>query len=369
MTDSAHTDELTEVLHLLAPGSTVRDGLERILGAGRGALIVLGWTPEVEALVTGGFAIETNTTPQRIAELAKMDGALVVDETAERILRANVHLVPDPTIPTSETGTRHRSAERTSRQTGVPVVSVSESMSLVTLYVGERRRRLEPISQVLFRANQALATLERYRVRLEQVSGTLFQRELEGTVALRDVATTLQRTEMVRRIAREVADHVAELGKEGRLIELQRDELVSDVDTGRVLTVRDYLSDRRRRLETVLGTLDSLTPEGLLDLDEIAAALAYDPSTPAEQHVTPRGYRVLARIPRLPSSVIDNMVARFGTLPRILEADLESLTEVDGIGETRAKSIRDGLDRLRESTVHDHTPRRQRAPTTPSARV
>ena len=208
-------DGMRAILARLAPGTMLREGIDRIIGAGRGALIVIGWSDEVEALVSGGFVIDTNATAQRIAELAKMDGALVLDDDANRVLRANVHLVPDASVPTSETGTRHRSGERTARQTGVPVISVSESMSLVTLYHGDRKQVLEDVSTLLFRANQALATLERYRSRLSEVASQLGMRELADTVTLRDVCVTLQRTEMVRRIAREVDDLVSELGTEG----------------------------------------------------------------------------------------------------------------------------------------------------------
>jgi diadenylate cyclase len=262
-------EELRGVLADLAPGTVIRDGIERIIGAGRGALIVLADTESVRDVCSGGFVIDANLTAQRIAELAKMDGAVIVDMESEHIYRANVHLVPDASISTNETGTRHRSAERVARQTGTPVLSVSESMSRVTLYYGERKRVLEDVSSLLFRANQALSTLERYRTRLNEVTNRLGERELEDDVTLRDVCTTLQRSEMVRRIEREVGDHVAELGREGRLIELQRAELMSEVEEERVLVVEDYRGDRRRKLRSVLDDLDELSSHDLLDLDAI----------------------------------------------------------------------------------------------------
>lgn len=341
--------KIRDVLPMLAPGTMMREAIDRIIGAGRGALIVIGWNEEVERCVSGGFVIDSNATAQRVAELAKMDGALVLDDEIGRVLRANVHLVPDPTITTHETGTRHRSAERTSRQAKVPTISVSESMSLVTLYLGDEKHVVEDVSTLLFRANQALATLERYRTRLQEVTTTLGARELADTVTLRDVCITLQRTEMVRRIAREVDDLVGELGADGRLIELQRTELVSGLDEDRVLLVQDYLADRRRKVRTVLSELDELSTDDLLDLDAIAAALAYDAPRSMERSVDPRGYRLLARIPRLPSNIVDKLVARFHTLPRIVAAGIDELVEVEGIGDNRAGSIREGLDRLVES--------------------
>ncbi|MBW3658194.1 MAG: DNA integrity scanning diadenylate cyclase DisA [Actinobacteria bacterium] len=339
-----------EVLAMLAPGTILREGVERVIRAGRGALLVIGWTAEVDRVVSGGFVIDTNSTAQRISELAKMDGALILDDNGERVLRANVHLVPDPSIPTSETGTRHRSAERVARQTGQPVISVSESMSMVTLYLGERKRVLEEVSSLLFRANQALATLERYRARLDEVSATLSAREVEDSVSLRDVVVALQRAEMVRRIAVEVEDYVAELGTEGRLIELQLDELMSAVDDERALVVQDYVADRRRKLTSTLGDLDELTTDDLLDLHRIAAVLGYEEDT-LDRSVTPRGFRLLHKIPRLPDSVIGKLVSRFKDLQRIMEASIEDLDEVEGVGETRARGIQDGLRRLAESSI------------------
>ncbi|MBW3662594.1 MAG: DNA integrity scanning diadenylate cyclase DisA [Actinobacteria bacterium] len=336
---------------MVAPGTALREGIERIIRGGRGALLVIGWSDEVEGIASGGFAVDVNATAQRVSELAKMDGALVLDDDAERILRANVHLVPDPSIVTHETGTRHRSAERTAKQTGKPVISVSESMRIVSLYLGKRKRVLEEVSALLFRANQALATLERYRNRLDEVASALSAREVEDTVTLRDVVIVLQRAEMVRRIASEVEGYVAELGIEGRLIELQLDELMAQVEEERSLIVQDFLADRRRRVSSVLDELDSLSRDELLDLDRLAVALAYDSDEPIDRSVTPRGYRLLSKIPRLPEAVIAKLVQRFHNLQRVMEASLEDLDQVEGVGDTRARSIQDGLRRLAESSL------------------
>ena len=338
------------ILEELAPGSMLRDGIDRIIGAGRGALIVLDYTEAVESTVTGGFVMDAKATSQRLAELAKMDGALILDMAREHIHYANVHLVPEPSVQTSETGTRHRTAERVARQTGAPVISVSESMRRVTLYLGERKHVLEEVSSLLFRANQALATLERYRSRLSEVTARLSAREVADEVTLRDVCTTLQRTEMVRRIEVEVGDLVAELGREGRLIELQRAELMSEVDEDRLLLVEDYRADRRHKLRPVLEELDDLSSHDLLDLDAIAVALDFEPPRALDTPLQARGYRLLARIPRLPSNVIDKLVKRYGNLPRILDATVEELQSVEGVGEARAASIREGLRRLVENS-------------------
>jgi diadenylate cyclase len=341
---------LRAILALLAPGTPLREGIERIIRARRGALMVIGWTPEVEPVVSGGFVIDIGATSQRIAELAKMDGALVLDAEATRVLRANVHLVPDHTIETNETGTRHRSAERTARQTGQAVIAVSESMGMVNLYVGDQKHVVEEVSALLVRANQALSTLERYRSRLDEVSATLSAREVEDAVTVRDVVLTLQRAEMLRRIALEVEDHVVALGSEGRLIQLQLDELVSSVADERELVARDYLADRRRKLTKVLADVADLSTDALLDAERVAGILAYEPDE-LEKPVTPRGYRLLSRIPRLPSAVVQRLVDRFGTLPRVMEATITELDDVEGVGESRARTIQDGLRRLAEVSL------------------
>lgn len=348
MIDGERDPELMAVLEMLAPGTQLHQGIERVIRAGRGALIVIG--PIEESIVSGGIEVDIPATPQKLSELVKMDGALILDADGNRIRRANVHLVPDPDIETAETGTRHRTAERVAKQTDRPVVSVSESMSVVTLYLGDRKRVLEEVSSLLFRANQALSTLERYRARFDEVSSVLSAREIEDSVTVRDVAQTLQRAEMVRRIAREVEDYIGELGTEGRLIQLQLDELVATVAEQRRLVVRDHTADRRRKLSGQLEDLDALNTDELLDLGLIAEILRYEDDE-LDQATTSRGYRLLHKIPRLPSTVVERLVERFDDLQGILEAELDDLEEVDGVGEARAHGIQDGLRRLVESSL------------------
>ncbi|HTE67951.1 MAG TPA: DNA integrity scanning diadenylate cyclase DisA [Actinomycetes bacterium] len=341
-------DRLVEVLRQVAPGTALRPGLERILRANTGALIVLGSPPQVEALFTGGFQIDVPFTAQRLSELAKMDGALVLDETGGRILWANVHLMPDPAIATVETGTRHRTAERVARQAGVPVISVSHSMRTITLYVEGWRHVLDDVGSVLSRANQAVATLEHYRARFDEASATLDALELHGQAALRDVLALLGRAEVVRRVAGELEHYVAELGSEGRLLGLQLEELGAGVDQEKLLTVRDHLRPRPGwEVADVLAELGRLTPEELSDPTAVAKAidLTGDPEALDAVQI-PRGYRLLARVPHLPPSVVDRVVERFGSLKVILAVGPEDLEEVEGVGAGRARLLREGLLRL-----------------------
>jgi diadenylate cyclase len=341
------------MLLAVSPGTPLREGLERILRAETGGLIVLGEDEEVSPIVSGGFRIDEEFTSQRLSELAKMDGAIVLNADGSRIVRANVHLVPDPSIPTLESGTRHRTAERVAKQTGRPVVAVSQSMRIVTLYVDSQKRVLDDVPQIVGRANQAMQTLERYKQRLDEVSGSLSALEVEGLATLRDAVAVLQRAEMVRRIAQEIEALVSELGIEGRLLRLQLEELMGGVEADRVLVVRDYVVAKRRYTpEQSLGALDALTPEDLLDPAAFARALNHQPIPEAlDATVSPKGFRLLSKIPRLPEAVIDRIVTKFEGLPSIMSAGLDELLSVEGVGAARATSIKDGLTRLAESSI------------------
>ena len=337
----------------IAPGTALRDGLERILRGETGALVVLGDAPEVAQVSSSGFHIDEPFTPQRLSELAKMDGAIIVSADTASIVRANVHLVPDSTIPTMESGTRHRTAERVARQTGFPVVSVSQSMHIVTVYLDSVKWVLEDVAAVLTRANVALQTLERYKQRLNEVASNLLSLEVEDLATLRDAATVVQRIEMVRRISAEVDALVIELGSEGRLMQLQLDELMGGVDLERRMLVRDHVAPRRlRSFETVLKELAALSTDELLDLTVIARALGHPATAEALDTVSsPRGYRILSRIPRLPSTVVDRIVAAFGRLPKVMAASIDELLAIEGVGAARASSVKDGLIRLAESSI------------------
>jgi diadenylate cyclase len=346
---------MLDALATVAPGRPLREGLDRILQAGMGALVVVGDGPEVLNICSGGFLLDAAFSPQRLSELAKMDGAIILAPDASRIARANVHLVPNPNVPTSETGTRHRTAERVARSIAVPVVSVSEDQQVIAVYVGDEKHPLEPIPRLLNRANQALSTLERYRNRLDGVAGSLSALEIEDLVTLRDVVTVLQRTEMVRRIAEEVEGYIVELGVDGRLVRLQLEELMGGVEDDRRLVIRDYFEETSEwHLAEALRALSELSTEDLLDLKTVATALHLAVSgTDLDANLSPRGYRLLAKVPRLPEPVIDGIVQRFGSLQKIMRASIGELDDVKDVGGTRARAIKDGLSRLAETSILD----------------
>lgn len=324
-----------------------------ILAARTGALIVIGDEGAVEALSNGGFRIDTPFTPQRLFELAKMDGAIILSSGADRIIKANVHLVPDASLPTTETGMRHRSAERVSRQTQAVVISVSQRRETVNLYLDGVRWTLEETPVLLAKANQALQTLQNYRARLDQVLERLTILEFEDLVTLGDVTEVVARFEMLRRVSREVSRYIAQLGTEGRLVRMQADEYNAGVAEQFVLLLRDYASEATiRKAAAARERIADLPSDRLLEPESIAHELQVAADERAEQHMCPRGYRVLAQIPAIPASVITRIVERFNSLPAIAKATLPELDDVDGVGGRRARAIGTGLERIRSHATH-----------------
>lgn len=346
---------MSEALALVAPGEALRDGLDRILQARRGALVIVGDEPSVLRVCTGGFLLDAELTPQRLAELAKMDGAVILSRDARRIARANVHLMPSSSVSTTETGTRHRTAERVAKSLDVTAISVSQAMSTVALYRGSEKKVLQPVSTLISRTNEALQTLERFKHRLDEVSGALTEAEIGDMVTLRNVVDVLQRVEMVLYAAEEVRDHLVELGGGGRLLRLQLNELVEGVPEDRLLLLKDYLRPRNGvSCERAVKDLERLSVEELMDPRKLANVLGLmsDPSG-LDMNLEPKGYRMLARIPRFPDHVVDRVVSRFGTLHGIMRATIGELEKVDGVGESRARMIKDGLSRMAEVSILD----------------
>jgi len=263
--------------------------------------------------------------------------------------------MPDPTIPSNETGTRHRTAERVAKQTDALVISISQQRESVTVFLGDLRYQLDPIADVLAKTNQALATLETYRARLEQVLTRLTALEFQNAVVLDDVLVVLQRGEMTTRMAEEIERNCVELGTEGRLIRLQLSELVGEVPTEKALVIHDYhVSPDPTVQRAALDRLSAIGYHDLLAFESIAELLGFPRTVnPLDHSVAPRGYRVLSHIPRLPEQVIDRVVTELAGLDAIVRASHRDLEAVDGVGSARAREIRDGLRRLQEHNLVD----------------
>jgi diadenylate cyclase len=355
VSDPRQDPKLMDALRRISPGTTMRQGINDILRGSEGALIVIGEPAELSFLFSGGIRLDQAFSPYLLYELAKMDGAIILNSNATRIVYANVQLMPDPTIPSAETGTRHRTAERVAKQTGALAVSISQQRDVVTVYVGDSRYQLEEIPAVLAKTNQALTTLDTYRARLEQVSTRLTALEFQSAVMLDDVLTTLQRAEMTTRMVDEIERNVVELGVEGRLIKIQLDEMTEWVPGDKLALIRDYeIVEATGGPHRVLQHLAALPDGALLEFDELAAALGFPRSVnPMDYAVAPRGYRVLSKIPRLPEHVVEHVVGFFNGLEAFVRATIEELEEVEGVGNVRAREIREGLRRLQEQNLVD----------------
>lgn len=332
-------------LQAVAPGTALREGLSRIQRSHTGALIVLGYNDDVEAICSGGFDLDIEFTASRLRELCKMDGAVVLDTVNWRIRKANVQLLPDPNIPTYESGMRHRTAQRTARMIQLPVLSLSASMRMISIYVGDEHRLVEEPEALLARANLAVDTLDRYTQRLDEVLQTLTVLEMRDSATIRDVATVIQRMEMIRRITTEINAYLEELGSTGRLLALQVDDLLHGSASERVLVLRDYVRDLES-LDSIDERLANMPGEKLVDLVALANVLGlgvFD-LTELDRTILPRGIRALSLVPRLPWSIVNEISARWSTLSELRDATAEDLQGIEGIGPYRAKMIKESLE-------------------------
>ncbi|GAA0323075.1 DNA integrity scanning diadenylate cyclase DisA [Bacillus carboniphilus] len=345
--------KLSDILQFIAPGTPLREGVDNVLRANTGGLIVVGCNEKVESVVDGGFHIDCTFTPSHLYELAKMDGAIVLNETGTRILIANAQLSPDPSIPSGETGMRHRTAERVARQTKALVIAISQRRNVITLYQGSFRYALRDISVILTKANQAVQTLEKYKVVLEQSIANLSILEYEEFVTYSELLQILKHFEMVLRIKNELVAYLYELGTEGRLIKLQMNELVYDLEEEAKMIIRDYSFDKKVKPSDVLKRFQDIVGSEMLDDTHLLRLLGYTGIIHLDEVIYPRGYRILSKIPRIPPLVVENLIHSFKGLPHIINASVEELDDVDGIGEVRARKIKEGLKFIKEQLYAD----------------
>lgn len=350
-----YEERLIDSLRLVSPGTKLREGLENILRAKTGALIVLGDSKHLKGVVDGGFNINCDFSAAYIYELAKMDGAIILNRDGSKILYANTQLIPNFNLPSTETGIRHRTAERVARQTNELVIAISQRRNIITLYKGDIKYFLKDIGVIITKANQAIQTLEKYKNVLDKALTNLSALEYDNLVTVYDVIKVIQKTEMVMRIVAEIEMYIWELGTEGRLVKMQLDELIVNIEEENLEVIKDYSQwGHDRKVEEIALKFRKMTSEELLDISYIARELGYAINLEStDSSIATKGYRLLSKIPRLPNAVIENLINSFGSLQAILEASIEELDEVEGIGEARARKIKDGLRRIREQIFLD----------------
>jgi len=347
-------NEMLKILELVAPGTKLRTGLENILKAKTGALIVLSDSEEILKMSDGGFKIDEEFTPTNIYELAKMDGAIILSSDLKKIVRANVQLNPDFSIKTTETGTRHKTAERVAKQTGSLVISISERRGIITLFKGEFRYVINDTSSVLMRANQTLQALEKYKMVFDNMLNILSEHEFDDIVSLDTVINCIYRSEIIMRMESEVRRNIIELGDEGRLVNMQLEELMTNVESEEKLIIEDYMIKKSKKdtVQKVIDELRKIDRKNLIVSEKIAKILGFE-ITPdiLDLNVSPKGYRILSKVPKMPVSIIEKTVEAFGSLQHICSATVDELDDVEGIGEIRAKIINQSLKRLQEQYI------------------
>lgn len=340
---------LHEILKKVAPGTSLREGLDNILNAKKGALIVVGDTHEVMDIAHDGFYINCEYTPSYIYELAKMDGAIILSSDLKRILYANVQLYPCQDIVSKETGIRHKTGEKVAKQTGMLVIAVSERRQLITLYKSNYKYILKNINEVLNKANQAIKTLERYRKVLDKEIYDLTFLEFNNSITLFDILNVIQKMEIITRINNEIKMYITELGIEGRLINMQSMELMEGMESERVNLIRDYINENCMDYITVLKGIEMFDLKDLLDMDRMANQLGYEKGIDIVNYrVEARGYRILSNVFRMNSNILEKIVSTFGNLTNILAASTEKLETVEGVEKVIAANIVESLQKYRE---------------------
>ena len=351
MTEKRADKTKSEILQLVSPGTPLRDGIDNVLRANTGGLIVVGYNEKVKAIVEGGFSIGCPYSPSALYELAKMDGAIVLNEEADKILLANTQLAPQSAFSSSETGMRHRTAERVAKETKALVIAISQRRNIITVYQGNFRYSLIDMGVILTKANQAVQTLEKYKVVLNQSISGLGLLEFEDVVTYADLLRVLQRFIMFIRIKNALLSYLTELGVEGRLIRLQMNEVITSLEEEGELIIQDYMFSSESDAKEILEKFQELSQQPFIEDSTILKALGFIGYVPLDETIIPRGYRMLHKIPRLPALIIDNLVQTFENFTVIMNASVEQLDDVEGIGEVRAKKIREGL-RLIKNHLH-----------------
>ena len=350
-------DSTQELLRLIAPGTPIRDGIENILRAKTGALLLITDNNDViKEIVDGGFTINEDYTSSKLYELAKMDGAIILSGDLKKILFANAQLIPSREIETRETGTRHRTAERTAKQTGELVISISQRINIIKIFKGNFRYILEDTNAVLNKANQGIQTLERYKKVFDSRLSILNEYEFNDIVTLKNVIDVIQRAEMVMRIADEIQRQIYELGNDGRLVKMQLDELIGGLEKEELLIIKDYMASAKKKKtpEKILEELSEISYEEVMRETTVSKLLGYETfDNYDEVGVYTRGYRILNKVPRMPANIVENLILSFKSFQHILDADIESLDEVDGIGEVRARTIKQALKRMQEQFMFE----------------
>lgn len=334
--------DILEALKLFSPGTAMRNAIDDILRARLGALIVI----EKEGLfniIEGGFKVNCRFSPQRLVELAKMDGAIIISKDLKRILYANTLLVPDASFKTMETGTRHKAAERAAQQIKTEVLAVSERRNKVTLYYGKEKYVLEKTSEILTRATETLQILEKQKEIYDDSMVHLNILEVTDLTSSSDVCNVLQRMEIIRRVADNVKRNLVELGKEGIIVSMRLKELTKNLNQDRGFILKDYFYNREDKIEDLLNNMNF---DFLLETSNISRMVFEEMG---EKQVFSKGFRLLRN-----ANILEKdqglLIDYFSTLGKIFNAEEKELAEALGKN-SFVGSMKKNIDLLKEKIL------------------
>lgn len=337
-------EELLNIIKPLTPGTSLRAAIDDMVRAGMGALIVLGDSPEVLKIKNGGIKIECKFTPQQLIELCKMDGAIILSDDLKNIIYCNTQLVPDANIETNETGTRHRAAERTAKQTSRPVIAISERRKTVSLYYKNTKYTLRNTEELLSKATEMFRMLEKHREILNELLINLNILEFTNFVSLNEIVLCIQRMEIVSRIAKTIKRYIIELGAEGNLMKILLKEVIKGLEKEKELLLKDY----SRNLEFTKTALSSLSLDDLIEPENVIRTLLYSSS---DDVVKPKGYRLLSKT-SLNEEIIERIIKHYGNLQTLLDTlNLSSSKLVELIGEKDTKKLVRDIENLKEQAL------------------
>ena len=333
---------MMDLVKLVSPGTSLRNVIDDLARSNLGAMIVFD-SPELRAanITEGGFKINCKFTAQKLFELCKMDGAIIVSSNLKRILFANVVVNPDLSIHTLETGTRHRAAERTAKQAKTFVIAVSERRNKTTLYVGNHRYYLKSVEEVIRNISSTLQVLEKQRELLDEALANLSVLEVSELVSVSDVCKVVQRAEMILKISGTVKRSFTEIGRDGNVMHMRYRELIKGVEKVESDVLRDYAVIPMKRARTLLS---NITFDGLLDLESIARLLM---DNSLDVGISPKGYRFLSHL-TLTERDISVVVRSFGSLKNLIDAGEQ---ELEAVLRNRAGTIRGEIENLREQIL------------------
>ena len=335
-------EKFLDVLKKFSPGTSIRSALDDILRARMGALIAID-KENLLSLVDGGFRVNTKFSAQKLVELAKMDGAIILSEDLKRILYANTLLFPDVHLITRETGTRHKAAERTAKQIGTIVIAVSERKNKITLYYGSFKYELEESSEILRRASETLQVLEKQKEVFNDLISDFNILEINDSVTLSDVCNVLQRIEIINRTSEIVKRYLVELGKEGIIVSMRLKELTKNLDKEKMMIIKDYFSLEASKIKS---SLEEIGFDALLEVTSMTKILIGETH---DRLVSTKGFRILGKV-NLSEDKIEVLLNNFKTLDKIFTASKESLKELFKEDKSSSSIIHD-LNNLREKII------------------